>query len=112
VNSRQKLQYENNKKYYLDRNRETRASNRDRHKELKNKPCSCCGGVYPHYVMDFDHVDPATKKMCVSKMMGHSWAQIEAEIAKCVLLCSNCHRIKTYETGNRQQQHTITTGHK
>ena len=105
----QKSQYSKNKKYYLDRNREQRSNNRERYKHYKsNTPCSRCGGVFPNCVMDFDHRDPTEKKHCVAQMMGYSWGRILEEIAKCDLLCANCHRIKTYETTNRQKQHRIT----
>lgn len=111
--SGQKIQYSKNKKYYLDRNREQRAKNRKLYTELKsNTPCAKCGGHFPNCVMDYDHKDPSSKKMCVAQMMGYSWKVILEEIAKCELLCANCHRIKTYETTNRQKQHRITTSTK
>lgn len=110
---KQRKQYKGNKKYYLDRNRELRSLNREKYKKTKEgKPCSHCGGIFPQVCMDYDHVDPSTKRMCVAQMMGYSWKDIQKEIDKCELICSNCHRIKTYETSNRQEQHTITTGHK
>lgn len=109
----QKKQYQNNKKYYLDRNRELRSSNRSWYQELKNNtPCAKCGNYYPYYVMDYDHIDPSSKILCIAHMMGHSKKAILKEISKCELLCANCHRIKTYETSNRQKQHTITTCYK
>lgn len=110
VNAAQKKQYAGNKAYYLERNRDRRSEMRVKYKALKEAtPCARCGQFYPHYVTDYDHKDPASKKLCVSKMMGYSWGMIEAELSKCELLCANCHRTKTYETSNRQQQHRITT---
>jgi len=110
---KQKKQYRNNKKYYLDRNREIRSKNREKYRETKEgKPCAHCGGLFPQVCMDYDHIDPKTKKLCVAQMLGYSWKDIEKEISKCELICSNCHRIKTYETTNRQKQHTITTHYK
>jgi len=113
INKAQKIQYANNKKYYLDRNRERRAINREWYQEIKNKtPCVKCGNQYPYYVMDYDHIEPTNKILCVAQMMGFSRKAILNEMAKCELLCANCHRIKTYETSNRQQQHRITTANK
>ena len=113
VNQNQKKQYARNKKYYLDRNREQRSNNRKWYQDLKsNSPCNMCNNIFPYYVMDFDHKDPETKEMNVAQMMGYSKEAILKEIKKCDLLCSNCHRIKTYATTNRQQQHRITTGYK
>jgi hypothetical protein len=113
INNAQKKQYANNKPYYLDRNREHRANNRNWYQALKNKtPCAKCGTKYPYYVMDYDHLDPSTKVLCIAHMMGHSRKAILNEISKCELLCANCHRIKTYETSDRQKQHRITTSYK
>ena len=44
---------------------------------------------------DFHHLDPKTKKYNISEMVGgskSSWNTIVEEIAKCVCVCSNCHR--------------------
>lgn len=60
-----------------------------------NKPCTDCKVGYPHYVMDWDHL--YDKKFAVSEMsrMG-SKRKILEEVAKCELVCSNCHRVRTY----------------
>jgi len=59
-------------------------------------PCAHCGETYPPCVMDYDHQVPSEKKHNVAHMMGQSWQAILKEIDKCVLLCANCHRIKTH----------------
>ena len=56
-----------------------------------------CGKQYSYYVMDLDHV--RGEKICnVSLMvsMGFSDEEIIEEIAKCDVVCSNCHRERTY----------------
>jgi hypothetical protein len=64
---------------------------------LKSKPCMDCGGTFPPYVMDFDHRDPSQKSRGVSQLTGSGWtAGLLAEIAKCDLVCANCHRIRTH----------------
>lgn len=64
---------------------------------LKANPCVDCGVSYPPYVMDFDHRDPTLKLKSVGAMaLSASWKAIEAEIAKCDLVCANCHRERTY----------------
>jgi hypothetical protein len=72
--------------------------NRMRIRQLKRKPCMDCGNTFPPECMDYDHRDPATKSREVGNMIYStwSWAKIQAEIDKCDLLCSNCHRIRTY----------------
>jgi hypothetical protein len=80
------------------RKRKARKRNSDLVKEYKkDKPCRDCGGLYAHYVMDFDHIDPKTKLERVSRLANQSISakRIKEEIAKCNLLCSNCHRIQT-----------------
>jgi hypothetical protein len=66
---------------------------------LKSKPCADCKQTYPPYVMDFDHLDASTKYRGVADMVGsgHSLENILKEIDKCELVCSNCHRIRTYK---------------
>jgi hypothetical protein len=46
--------------------------------------------------MDFHHRDGVKKDMPVSWLvnMGAAWIRIEAEMAKCDLVCANCHRIR------------------
>lgn len=63
-------------------------------KAAKDKPCKDCGMRYPHYVMDFDHVR-GVKVMNVSRLRISSMAKLTNEIAKCDVVCSNCHRIRT-----------------
>lgn len=62
-----------------------------------NKPCLDCKVMYPHYVLQFDHVR-GEKIMDVSKMArgGYSLKSIQAEIDKCELVCSNCHSKRTH----------------
>lgn len=69
-------------------------------KEIKeNSPCTDCGKTYNWYVMDFDHLDSSTKVMNIARMVssGYSWEAIETEISKCEIVCSNCHRERTYK---------------
>ena len=65
----------------------------------KNKACYDCGGFYPAYIMDLDHLDPKTKIAKVSKLANQpiSAKRILAEIAKTEIVCANCHRIRTHK---------------
>lgn len=75
-----------------------KAEKRELVNKLKAQPCVDCGQEYPPCVMDFDHVDTASKKANVGTMVG-SWAtvaQLKVEIAKCELVWANCHRIRTH----------------
>ncbi len=60
----------------------------------ESRPCTDCSGLFPAVCMDFDHLRDKTYN--VSVMRGdHSWETLMAEIAKCELVCSNCHRVRT-----------------
>ena len=67
----------------------------DRLEQFKNKPCNVCGKVFPFEAMDFNHLDTTTKFTEVGALAEGPLDRLEAEIAKCELLCSNCHRVKT-----------------
>lgn len=59
-------------------------------------PCADCGERFDPVCMDFDHVT-GEKESNVSLLMTrtHSIETLKAEIAKCEVVCSNCHRIRT-----------------
>lgn len=66
--------------------------------QAKDRPCMDCGIKYPSYVMDFDHVDGDDKLFSIGAgLTSQSLKKIIEEIAKCEVVCSNCHRIRTHE---------------
>lgn len=61
--------------------------------ELKGGRCQICGYNKCIGAMDFHHVDEEKKSFDLSSRgLTRSWARIEEEIKKCVLVCANCHR--------------------
>ena len=54
--------------------------------------CSVCGYDVCDAALELHHVDPNQKEFNLSKSRSYSKEKILAEIKKCVLLCSNCHR--------------------
>jgi len=65
--------------------------------ELRTVPCFDCGRTFPYFVMQFDHRDAANKRCVVTQMVGRAGtATILAEVAKCDVVCANCHRERTY----------------
>ncbi|OGH24954.1 MAG: hypothetical protein A3B47_02535 [Candidatus Levybacteria bacterium RIFCSPLOWO2_01_FULL_39_24] len=67
--------------------------------KIKNKPCFDCGKKYPAWVMDFDHRDGKKKVASISFLTFRKlvkFDKIKEEIAKCDLVCANCHRDRTY----------------
>lgn len=58
----------------------------------KSSGCVRCGEADP-VVLDFHHRDPATKLRDISSMRQTGEEQgLREEIAKCDVLCCNCHR--------------------
>lgn len=79
---------------------EHRQRNYDRYLEiLKKSACKDCGNS-DFRVLDFDHLPGCVKRFNIARAVGastRSWKAIEDEIAKCEVVCSNCHRIRTLE---------------
>ncbi len=78
-----------------------RAAQREKNKDIvraaKNRPCADCGLRFPPYVMDFDHVrGKKVENIALLKTYASSSALV-AEIAKCDVVCANCHRVRTHE---------------
>lgn len=63
-----------------------------------SSPCVDCNIEYPYYIMDFDHRPDETKLFDISNS-GEcpSMDALLIEIAKCDLVCSNCHRQRSWE---------------
>lgn len=55
--------------------------------------CDTCGEDHPA-TLDLHHRDASAKEHSIRDMLDSPYSQkrILAEIAKCVVLCSNCHR--------------------
>jgi hypothetical protein len=61
----------------------------------KAVPCSDCKRRFPAVCMDFDHVRGEKDFDVSTAGRWTSIAVLEAEIAKCEVVCSNCHRLRT-----------------
>ena len=60
--------------------------------DYKGGRCQLCG--YNKYLgsLEFHHLDPKQKDFTVSKFKKYSFEYLKAELDKCILVCSNCHR--------------------
>lgn len=74
-----------------------RRANKEKAVSYKGGKCSRCEGVFPPFVYDFHHVDPKTKEYSLNWLLDKRWSTIAAELDKCILLCTNCHRIEHWE---------------
>ncbi len=67
----------------------------------KNKPCTDCGIKYPYYVMQFDHL--RDKEYHIGTLVNsNNIKKLELELAKCEVVCANCHAMRTYRRGVAQ----------
>lgn len=62
---------------------------------IKSGPCTDCRQSFHYAAMDFDHVK-GEKLFELSQSHSRPLQEIIAEIDKCELVCSNCHRIRTF----------------
>jgi len=74
----------------------------ERTKDIKRKCIEYKGGVcedcgydkdFPA-VYDFHHING--KDFTISKFSNRSFEKLKTELDKCILLCSNCHRIRHF----------------
>ena len=92
--------------YHLNRDSKVNVSKKMRHEhgsELEaiqaykeRMGCIDCERDYPHYVLEFDHLPEFKKFGQVSHILkkygpDKAWE----EIAKCDVVCSNCHKLRT-----------------
>lgn len=83
-----------------ERKKEKQDKANDRAKNVKKfladyklqKGCVDCGYNKHHSALDFDHLADKSFNVCFAK----SISQAKEEIKKCEVVCSNCHRIRTY----------------
>ena len=82
--------------------------------DAKAHPCADCGVHYPIHVMQLDHRPDVVKRFAVNAPLwpgsaqvraalavaiaelGSAEAVMRAEIAKCDVVCANCHAKRTY----------------
>jgi hypothetical protein len=61
---------------------------------LHHNPCVDCGEADP-LVLEFDHIGEKTASISVLLSQTASREAVEAEIARCEVVCTNCHRRRT-----------------
>ena len=97
--------YKSHRQYYLDKTKRRRPVYRAQVVAYVMavkavNPCKDCGNQYPYYVMDFDHVSGVKVGNVAQMKSSATLSKVKREIAKCDLVCANCHRARTY---NRKQ---------
>jgi hypothetical protein len=66
---------------------------------LKFHPCVDCGEINP-IVLEFDHLKKSKKNRDVTSLARMAWKSVLKEIAKCEVVCANCHTIRTARRAN------------
>lgn len=102
-------QREYNKQYYQNNSAYFKENARKREQEIQKfiqqqkvgMFCQRCGNTDIR-VLDFHHLDKSKKEMSISQIVYKGWGRerILQEIAKCEVLCANCHRILHWEERN------------
>lgn len=68
--------------------------------QIMGGKCQKCGYAKSAAALDFDHINPSTKKRTLSHLLAsqepEAFEMAIEEAKQCQLLCSNCHREKTY----------------
>lgn len=93
-----KRHYAKHREAVKQKAKEYQAKNRQKLREYKaNLACSRCGFDHPA-ALQFHHREPSEKAFNLASAVsdGKSWETILAEIAKCDVLCANCHAIEHY----------------
>lgn len=93
--------YQKDKEKYKTKTRDNKKKMRDWFNQYR-KTLKCSNeqcGDNRWYVLDFHHTDPGEKEFTISQMScrGVGKERILQEIAKCEVLCANCHRARHYE---------------
>lgn len=73
-------------------------------KKFGNK-CFDCQQTFLSCVYDFHHLDPTVKEFDPGRILYANTPLAKIELEKCILLCSNCHRIRHHSgtTGNEAE---------
>lgn len=69
----------------------------------KDVPCADCGIKYPPYVMQFDHLHD--KEFQIGNSFQYALERVVTEIAKCEVVCANCHSERTHQRWMEGRQH-------
>jgi hypothetical protein len=92
---------EGRKKRRAENHRKNVMMRRDKHKQqliehFGNK-CFDCNATFLACCYDFHHKNPLEKKFEIAPRLDSKIETIMEEVSKCIMLCSNCHRVRHYK---------------
>ena len=79
-------------------------------KEYKSSlGCGNCGENHPA-CLEFHHINPKEKKFSLGRAKSHlTMKSLKTEIAKCRVLCANCHRKKHHDQREKERNAPTTS---
>lgn len=77
-----------------ERRKKVTASRKEFLLQYKGYKCQHCHNKFPEICYDFHHIDPKEKEFQFNQLNSYSMQKLIKEVDKCILLCSNCHRIE------------------
>ena len=88
-----RIHYQENKEYYIEKRARQKHDSKQWLQDLKsNLKCNRC--VEDHIAcLQFHHKDPNQKEITITQAVASGWSKnrIRDEMAKCEVLCANCH---------------------
>ncbi len=72
--------------------------------EYKGGKCQNCGYSKSHSALEFHHLDPSKKDFTIGYKRRISLDKLKEEVDKCVMLCSNCHRVEHQRIRNETKK--------
>lgn len=84
-----------------DKNSKRRIDGRNKirkflHEYKSGKKCVDCGEDYPYWMLEFDHLRDKSFTISQFRLKTIDLNIIKEEIAKCDIVCANCHRNRTF----------------
>ncbi len=97
--------YQKNRAKHIASVRKNNKKIKDWLKEYKTTlKCENCEENHPA-CLEFHHINPKEKRFAIANIKDFlSWSALKAEIAKCRVLCANCHRKEHYEQRKKERE--------
>ena len=101
--------YQKNKHKVRDnKNRKVQHNQKKLLEYLSLHGCIDCGNEDKR-ILEFDHIRmDKTRNIGILVHQGYAWERVLEEIAKCEVVCPNCHRLRTYERVDSYRVQNIT----
>ena len=89
--------FRSQKQKVLNRRNKHRFNKKEKLKNSVGGKCQICGYDKCQRALHFHHIDPTTKSFEIAPRLDGNINTIMKEVQKCIMICSNCHRIRHYK---------------